>query len=165
MSQTWSKLERRLREFVEPSLNLRFRFTAYRYKVIQTPWEGDLCTKLWLTQGKRTIWSVPQDRHAKNSAGVDYYGRRSPGWVVELAAEYLQLPRAALVEWRPDWMGWGMVDILKAVDKRIGKRRWEALRQQLEEPTALYLLDQRRGKNPPPPPLGGRRIDQLHDAS
>jgi hypothetical protein len=161
----WSKLERRLRDLPDPQLDLRFRFTAYRYEVIETPHPSELACKFWITQGRRTIWAVPRDRDASGTDGaIDGYGRRSPGWLVEIASEYLQLPRASLIDWRRDWDGWGLVDILKACDRRIGRRQWPILRRTLREPVALRLIDSREGKHlPRRVEIGGRDGMTLHD--
>lgn len=161
----WTKLERRLRDLPDPALDLRFRFTAYRYEVIQTPWAGELACKFWITQGKSTLWSVPRDRHVGDGGkGIDYFGRRSPGWLVEIAAAYLDLPRDALIDWTPDWPGWGLVDILKACDRRIGRRQWGRLRSVVAEPAALHLLDLRAGRQRPVrPPIAGRNTDELEN--
>jgi hypothetical protein len=158
----WSKLERRLRELPDPTLDLRFRFTAYRYKVIETPHPSELTCKFWITRGRRTLWAVPRDRHVGDANGdIGGYGRRSPGWLVELCVEYMQQPRTRLLAWRPGWDGWGLVDLLKACDRRIGRRQWSSLRQQLQEPVALWLLDQRSGRTSLAPRTAGRDSDQL----
>jgi hypothetical protein len=161
----WSKLERRLRDVPDPALDLRFRFTAYRQDVIETPHWSEAACKFWITQGRRTLWVVPRDRHAGETDGdIGVYGRRSPGWLVELGVEYLKLPRTRLIDWQPEWAGWGLVDILKASDRRIGRRQWKRLRDRLNEPVALRLLDQRSGKPPSGRlPVGGRDSDRLHD--
>lgn len=161
----WSKLERRLRDLPDPALDLRFRFTAYRREVIETPHWSESACKFWITQGRRTLWAVPRDRHVGEvDGGADYYGRRSPGWLVEIAAEYLQLPRDQLIPWQPEWAGWGLVDILKACDRRIGRARWPMLQEQLQDPVALHVLGLRSGKRLPARlATGGRDIGTLHD--
>lgn len=160
----WSRLERRLRDLPDPCLQLRFRFTAYRQESIATPWQGDAAGKFWITLGKDTIWAVPRDRHSGDTAWIGCEARRSPGWLVELAAEYLQLPRGGLQDWTPSWSGWGLPDILKACDRRIGRRQWPNLREQLTEPVALHLLDLRAGVVPTArPAVAGRDADQTAD--
>lgn len=161
----WSKLERRLRDLPDPILDLRFRFTAYRFAVIETPHPSELACKFWITQGRRTIWAVPRDRNSSGlDGGIDAYGRRSPGWLIEIASEYLQLPREQLMDWHRDWEGWGLTDILKACDRRIGRARWPQLRQCLQEPAAQYLLDLREGKRPARRvAIGGRDAMALGD--
>ena len=161
--QPWSKLERRLRDLPDPALRLRFRFTAYRQDAIATPWEGDAACKFWITQGKDTVWAVPRDRHSGDRADIGYAARRSPGWLVEMAADYLQQPRDRLLDWTPDWGGWGLPDILKACDRRIGRRQWAALREIIIEPVALHLIDLRAGVMTKPPPLAGRDASQARD--
>jgi hypothetical protein len=163
-SHPWSKLERRLRDLPDPALKLRFRFTAYRQESIQTPWAGESACKFWITQGKQTLWAVPRDRHSGDSGEIDSCARRSPGWLVELAAEYLQLPRDQLIAWKPDWGGWGLPDLLKACDRRLGRRQWDALKLHLTEPAALRLLAMRAGETSLPRlPVAGRDTGQLHD--
>jgi hypothetical protein len=162
----WSKLERRLRDLPDPGLDLRFRFTAYRQDVIETPRHcGELACKIWITLGRGTIWAVPNDRDTSGRDDAGHiYGRRSPGWLVEIAAEYLDLPRQDRLAWRREWEGWGLVDILKACDRSIGRRRWPMLRERLREPVALALLDIRAKATPwPNLALGGRDRMSLHD--
>lgn len=147
----------------DPALSLRFRFTAYRQAAVTTPHPSEAACKLWITQGRRTVWSVPRDRHSGDDGAIDAYARRSPGWLVELAADYLHPPRTRLLDWPPPWSGWGLVEILRASDRRIGRRQWPRLRAQLREPAAVYLLDLRAGRaTPRPPAVGGRDACELH---
>ena len=162
----WSKLERRLRDLPDPTLDLRFRFTSYRREVIETPeFCAETACKLWITQGRRTIWAVPRDRSARRpDDAIDSVGRRSAGWLVEIAAEYIDLPRERRFEWSREWEGWGLIDILKACDRTIGRRRWPMLRERLREPVAVALLDMREHGHPLPRFMpGGRDCMLLHD--
>ena len=160
----WSRLERRLRDLPDPALDLRFRFTAYRQAAIETPHFSESACKLWITQGKRTLWAVPRDRHSGDDKDIGGYARRSPGWLVELAAEYLQLPRSHLIDWQPEWSGWGLVDVLKASDRRLGRRQWPQLAKRLQEPVALHLLDLRAGRpTRARVAAGGRDAHAMHD--
>ena len=162
----WSKLERRLRDLPDPALDLRLRFTAYRRDVIETPHWSEVAGRFWITLGKRTIWAVPNDRRTDGCVeAIVFFGRRSAGWLVEIAAEYLDLPRARRFDWQRDWNGWGLVDILKACDRTIGRRRWDALRRTLREPAASTLLDLREGRLATWPRRlpGGRGGMTLHD--
>ena len=162
-SHPWTKLERRLRDLPDPALKLRFRFTTYRQEAIETPFAGDPACKFWITQGKETIWAVPRNRHSGDSESIGYAARRSPGWLVELAAEYLSVARDQLIDWTPDWAGWGLPDILKACDRRIGKRQWPALKQRISEPAALRLLTLRGDNLVSRLPVAGRDAEQTDD--
>jgi hypothetical protein len=159
----WSKLERRLRDLPDPALDMRFRFTVYRQDAISTPHPTDPASKFWITLGRVTLWAVPSDRHSGDKAHVDFSARRGPSWLPEIAFDYLAVPRHELLDWTPPWNGWGLVDILKACDHRIGRRRWAALRSRINEPAALHLLELRSGSPARAPALAGRRTDEMHD--
>jgi hypothetical protein len=147
--ERWSKLEVRLRRLADPALGFRVRFTRYRAEKMPYAHPYEESTRIWITLGKDTIWSVPRDMHSgSDTVGIDLYSRRGPEWLVELAAQYLDVPRDRLIEWTPDWMGWGLVDLLKASDRRIGRRQWARLRSVLTEPAALRVLDLRAGRVP-----------------
>jgi hypothetical protein len=159
----WSKLEKRLRALPDPALDLRFRFTVYRQEKVATPHPADPACKFWITLGKTTLWAVPSDRHSGDHAQVDYNSRRGPAWLLEIAWDYLALPRDELLGWAPEWNGWGLVDLLKACDRRIGTRRFDALRAVIAEPAALHLLDLRAGLSARPPAATGRRTSEMDD--
>jgi len=74
------------------------------------------------------------------------------------------VPRSELITWQPDWLAWGLVDLLKACDRRIGKRHWPQLRQTLTDPVALAILCQRGGLGPRQHRLGGRTARECRHA-
>lgn len=78
--------------------------------------------------------------------------------------DFLALPRADLIDWRPEWAGWGLVHILKTCDRRIGARVWPAPRESITQPAARRRPDLRAGPRPSSGfPLAGRDVDQTHD--
>ncbi len=163
----WSKFEKRLRDLPDPALDMRFRFWAHRHDVIETPHPGAVACKLCIATGRRKLWSVPRGRHSdKQDDDIGFLGRCSPGRPAELSDEYLPSPRPHLIRGQANGSDRGLVDLLKACHRRLGRRPWPPLRQRLQEPSALRLLDRRAGHaTPATPRLGpvGRDSTRLRD--
>jgi hypothetical protein len=161
----WSKVERRIRDFSDPQLKLRFHFTSYRQEEIPTAHWSQPAGKLWVNLDGKTLWAVPKDRHSGDAGDTGVYARNSPGWLVEALVEYMDIPKDDLLTWQPSWSTWGLIDILLASDRRIGRRQWPTVEARLIEPAAKYILELR--KNPSTTPLNfalhGRASNTLYD--
>ncbi|MGH8107742.1 MAG: hypothetical protein ACREO1_03355 [Arenimonas sp.] len=161
----WSKVEKRIRDLSDPQLKLRFYFTSYRQEKIATPHWTESAGKLWVSLNGKTLWAIPKDRHSGDQGDIGMQARRSPGWLVEMMVEYMDVPRDDLLTWTPSWSTWGLIDILLASDRRIGRRQWPALETRLVEPAAKFILAIRKypASEMDNHVLYGRTSDTLHD--
>jgi hypothetical protein len=63
--------------------------------------------------------------------------------ISNLIRDYVDTSREALLQKSFDHDHWGLTDILKAADRRIGKRRLAELREMVRNDAALKVIDAR----------------------
>jgi hypothetical protein len=151
----WSKLQRELYALFAPDLKIQVQSIAYRMKSQRG------CTRLarhWITLGKEIIWDYPKD--FKNKAvdnARDYlengfvyadllrdlypHGWESPT-VADVLREYIDTPKEELFCKSFENDRWGLTDILRAADRRIGKRRLADLKL-LNNPAVDKIVEAR----------------------
>lgn len=77
-----------------------------------------------------------------------------------LIRSYIDTPREDVLTASFDDEHWGLIDILRAADRRIGARHWASLRARLRHPAALKVLEAREQRHrrtasaPVPAPRG-----------
>ena len=101
----WSKLQKQLYELVDESIDFKLHCTVYR---MQSRHGG--------------VKSLAPGTLTK----IYPYGNDISD-IGELIREYIDTPKEELFAKHFDEGGWGLANILKAADKRIGKRRLQIL--------------------------------------
>lgn len=141
----WSKLQKQLYELIAPGIRFQIQCRVERYS-------KDSRTKVpyyWITLGKETIWHYPKD-FPHRSAHFPHINDVSA--ISDLLRNYIDTPPGKLltVSFANDL--WGLTDILRAADRRIGSRQWLTLSQSVRNPAALKVLRARDAlsKNPSP---------------
>lgn len=104
--------------------------------------------RYWITLGKEIIWDYPKDfvdtKHPGRRDIKDYpYGTDVPN-ISKLIREYIDTPKEEIFtkEFENDY--WGLVEILRASDKRIGTRRLEELKAKVDSAAARKVIDARQ---------------------
>jgi hypothetical protein len=136
----WSKLKREIHPLFSPDINIRLHCAAYRMKSQRG--STDL-PRYWITLDKETIWDYPRDfknqgiydhrsalddGHTDSRVLQDIYPHGSDIAVIsDLLREYIDTPKAELLTKSFEKDRWGLTDMLRAADRRIGKRRLSAL--------------------------------------
>ena len=129
----WSKLAKRLYEIVDESIDFRLHCTVYR---MQSRRGSTDLPRYFITLAGEIIFDYPKDFVLK-SGGVRSlaqgaltkiypYGNDISN-IGELIREYIDTPKKELFKKHFDADEWGLANILKAADKRIGKRRLQIL--------------------------------------
>mgnify|MGYP000855690618 CR=1 FL=1 len=129
----WSKLAKRLYELVDESIDFKLHCTVYR---MQSRRGSTDLPRYFITLAGEIIFDYPKDFVLK-SGGVKSlaqgaltkiypYGNDISN-IGELIREYIDTPKEELFAKHFDADEWGLVNILKAADKRIGKRRLQIL--------------------------------------
>jgi len=129
----WSKLAKRLYELADESIDFRLRCTVYR---MQSRRGSTDLPRYFITLAGEIIFDYPKDFMLK-SGGVKSlaqgaltkiypYGNDISD-IGELIREYIDTPKDELFKKHFDADEWGLANILKAADKRIGKRRLQIL--------------------------------------
>ena len=129
----WSKLAKRLYELVDESIDFKLHCTVYR---MQSRCGSTDLPRYFITLAGEIIFDYPKDFVLK-SGGVKSlaqgaltkiypYGNDISD-IGELIREYIDTPKDELFKKHFDADEWGLANILKAADKRIGKRRLQIL--------------------------------------
>lgn len=121
MPRRWSKLQRRIDEIFDSNIRLQFHCAVYRI-----PGHVDtVCPRYFLMLNGEIIWDWPRDYMAAlNSEKIYLVYRESASDISDLIAEYLNADRKTTLGLRDEW---GILDIFRAADRRIGRRQWDGL--------------------------------------
>ena len=129
----WSKLQKQLYELLDESIDFKLHCAVYR---MQSRRGSTDLPRYFITLAGEIIFDYPKD-FALKSGGVKSlaggaltkiypYGNDISD-IGELIREYIDTPKDELFAKHFDEGGWGLANILKAADKRIGKRRLQIL--------------------------------------
>ena len=129
----WSKLQKQLYELVDESIDFKLHCTVCR---MQSRRGSTDLPRYFITLAGEIIFDYLKDFVLK-SGGVKslaggaltkiYPYGNDIGDIGELIREYIDTPKEELFAKHFDEGGWGLANILKAADKRIGKRRLQIL--------------------------------------
>lgn len=145
----WSKLQKELYDLVSPDINFQLHCAAYpmhsRYGSTSLP-------RYWITLDKDIIWDYPKDFVRSDGSVGNYSGERTKNYpykndvsdISELIRGYIDTPKEELFDKHFENDYWGLTNILKAADRRIGARRLDALRRKLRNKAAAKVIDDRR---------------------
>lgn len=109
----WSKLRVLIQELFDPRLKIDIHCTAMRG-------EGDSIGKYWIVLDGETIWQAPQNVGAQLQAGAF---NDAASQITVLLREYLDAPRNELLSREFSGDRWGIIELLRAADRRIGKAK------------------------------------------
>jgi hypothetical protein len=163
MSRPWSKLQAALYRLVDPGI--RFQLQCRVVRMNSANGSTNL-PRYWITLGKEVIWDYPGQFVVPGSGGatrrvdgsaLSHYPHQTDVPVIsELIREYIDTPAAQLLSRQFGNDHWGLINILRAADRRIGQRQLPQLRRKTHNIAALKVLDARqchpRGKPPAAPP-------------
>ena len=127
----WSQLQKQIEALFDESLDLRVRCTVQRGE------SGERIGRYWFVLNGETIWDEPRHVSQMLKAGEQNSDASAMG---EIIREYLELPKDALMDYAPPLDRWGLADILRAADRRIGKRRLGDLKAKVQTPAALQII-------------------------
>ena len=136
MSKRWSKLQSRLYNIIDPDINMQIHCSLYEMNS-NNGWHGNKLPRYFITIDKEIVFDYPKDFDTTKK-----YGFNSYPWDTDISGisnvieEYIQSPKdKRLKEFSND--KWGITDILRVCDRRIGKRR---LRQLIDSTSNEVLL-------------------------
>ena len=129
----WSKLQKRFYELVDEGIDFQIHCAVYR---MQSRRGGTDLPRYFITLAGEIIFDYPKDFVLKSGgvkslaqgalAKIYPYGNDISD-IGELIREYIDTPKDELFKKHFDADEWGLANILKAADKRIGKRRLQIL--------------------------------------
>ncbi len=101
----------------------------------------------WVTLAKEIVWYYPRDvRRDGPDTDVlsDWPHANDISDVSDLLREYVDTPREQLLEREFANDRWGLADVLRAADRRIGLRGLRKVGERVQNP-AVWLILARRG--------------------
>lgn len=141
----WSKLQRAVYLVLAPNLPLQLQCRVYPMDAV---YGTTGIPRYWVTLGKEIIWDYP-----RQFVSLGYLDRQLPNkWpyatdiseISCLIREYLDTPRNEILSRPFEHDVWGIVNILRAADRRVGSRQWEALRHSSNSQALNKILDLRK---------------------
>jgi len=142
MSKRWSKLQSRLYNLMEPSLNFQIHYALYTMHNKKTP-HGCELPRCFITVGKEIVFDYPKEHDTTN-----IYGFNSYIWDGEISRisnfieEYIQCPESDLMK---DFENdrWKLANVLRTCDRRMGKRRLAELKENVTDERLLKIIEKR----------------------
>lgn len=142
MSKRWSKLQSRLYNLIDNSLDFQIHCVVYEMNS-NDGYHGSKLPRYFITIDKEIVFDYPKDFDTSEK-----YGFNSYPWDTDISAisdvieEYIQCPETELMsEFEKD--KWGITDILRVCDRRIGKRRLKDLREKVTNELLLDVIERR----------------------
>ncbi len=115
---------------------------------------GNGIPRYWIALGKEIIWDYP-----KQFVSLGYLDRHLPiPWLYAndiseiscLIREYIDTPRSELLTKPFENDVWGIVNILRAADRRVGSRQWDLLEQQAGSEAVSKIIAKRKSHQATP---------------
>lgn len=142
MAKRWSKLQSRLYNLMDPSIDFQLHCALYEMNSN----DGHHANKLpryFITVGKEIVFDYPKDFDTTRQ-----YGRNSYPWdgevsdISNLIEAYIQRPESALMQPLSGDV-WGLTALLRVCDRRIGKRRLQELEAATTDEQLLRIIRRR----------------------
>ena len=130
----WSKLRVLIKDLFDPNLDLDVLCTAHRGE------NGLQIGRYWFKLDGQEIWSQPQNVSELIKAGK---ADKVASFITPILRQYLDTPKDKIFDLKIDADIWGVVEMLRACDRRIGKRRLEDLLKKTANPAARFVIERR----------------------
>jgi hypothetical protein len=145
----WSKLQSALYNVMDRTIGVQIHCVVYP---MESQYGRTDLSRYWISLDKEIIWDYPKDFAVKDGTKnhvdqkISYYPHQSDvPKISELLREYIDTPKEMLYEKHFETDKWGLINILKAADKRMGKRRLEKLKKKTHNIAALKVIEKRLG--------------------
>ncbi len=148
MSKPWSKLQKEFYLIRADGLDLQLHCRPYR---MDSQRGSSNCPRYWITIGKEIIWDYPKDFIDKT-----HPNRTNPKWypygtdipdISNLIRDYIDTSKNEIMTKTFENDYWGLINILRAADKRIGTRRLPELKKKTRNKAARKVIDARMGQH------------------
>lgn len=144
MSKRWSKLQSRLYNLMDPTIDFQIHCALYEMNS-NNGYHGNKLPRYFITVGKKIVFDYPKDFDTTRNYGFNSYPWDSEiSEISEVIEEYIQCPESQLMaKFEND--NWGITDILRVCDRRIGKRRLHKLKNTIKDEMLLEIIEKRLG--------------------
>jgi len=110
-------------------------------------WHGSTdLPRYWITLGKSILWDYPKDFAVKGGSTVQNQGYpycNDASEISELLREYVDTPKDEVLSRTFANDKWGLVDILRVADRRIGKRQLMEMQKVTKNQAVLRIISAR----------------------
>lgn len=142
MSKRWSKLQSRLYNLIDPSINLQIHCCLYEMNS-NDGYHGSKLPRYFITIDKEIIWDYPKQFNTTLKYGFNSYPWDTDiSKISDVIEEYIQRPVDEIMNTFADDR-WGITEILRICDRRIGKRRLETLKENIKDERLLKIIRKR----------------------
>ena len=145
MSKRWSKLQSRVYNLMDESINFQIHCAVYEMNS-NDGWHGNKLPRYFITVDKDIVFDYPKDFDT-----TEKYGFNSYPWdtdiseISDIIEEYIQSPMSKLLNVF-DNDKWGITDILRVCDRRIGIRRLLEMKDTIDNEILLGIIERRLNK-------------------
>lgn len=146
----WSKLQKELYLIIDPKIDFQLHCSVYR---MQSQFGSTDLPRYWITLNKEIIFDYPKQfinakgelkNFAPNAPDKNYLYNNDISDISELIREYIDTPTEELITKHFEHDYWGLANILRAADRRIGLRRLDTLRKRKGNIAAQKVISVRQ---------------------
>lgn len=145
----WSKLQKKLYSIVDTTIGFQIHCSRYRMK---SQYGSTDLPRYWITLGDEIIFDYPKQFMNKSGAVntmSHYKPNKSYPYVTDISAisdliqSYIDTPKEDVFDKHFENDNWGLINILKAADRRIGLRRLKLLKRKTNNKAAGKIIELR----------------------
>lgn len=142
MGKRWSKLQSRLYNLMDKKAEIQIHCALYEMNS-NDGYHGNKLPRYFITIGKDVVFDYP-----KQFDTTLKYGWNSYPWdcdisdITDVIEAYIECPENELMQPFTDDK-WGITDILRACDRRIGKRRLIQMHDETENAVVREIIEKR----------------------
>ena len=144
MPARWSKLQKELYQIITDTIHFQIHCSAYR---MDSQYGNTNLPRYWIILDKEIVFDYPKqfvtpNGTIKNLSGVEavYPYKTDICDISDLIRTYIDTPKEHLLSMQFEDDHWGLVNILRAADKRIGTRRLSALKRKTDNLAARKII-------------------------
>lgn len=148
----WSKLQKELYLIIDPTIDFQIHCVAYQ---MRSRYGNTALPRYWITLGREIIFDYPSQfvladgtvrNYDPDGIHQNYPYTTDVFDISNLIREYIDTPVSEIVYKHFENDYWGLANILRAADKRIGQRRLNSLRRRIKNQAAQKILELRINK-------------------
>ena len=140
----WSRLQREFYKILADGLDFQIQCRLYR---MDSQHGSADKPRYWITLGKEIVWDYPKDfiehRHPERTNPEWYPYATDVQAISNLIREYIDTSKDVLRSKQFNNDQWGLINILRAADRRIRARRLEELQRKTHNRVARKIISVR----------------------
>lgn len=145
----WSKLQKELYLIVDPAIDFQIHCATYP---MRSQYGNTDLPRYWITLGKEIVFDYPKQfvlsdgtvrNYAPDGIHQNYPYNTDVSDISALIREYIDTPISEIATKHFENDYWGLANILRAADRRIGQRRLDDLRRRIKNQAAQKILELR----------------------